>query len=73
MKNGIKLTESLPEYDKYGRAAPLKRNITIIEYADVVLVFDGTSRETKYVINHCKRLGVPVKVFIKTEKEKVKV
>mgnify|MGYP000385194876 CR=1 FL=1 len=27
----IKLTEFLPEYDKYGRAAPLKRNLTIIQ------------------------------------------
>lgn len=28
MTHGIKLTEFLPEYDKYGRSAPLKRNIT---------------------------------------------
>ncbi len=27
------------EYDKYGRSAPLKRNITIIEHADLVLAF----------------------------------
>lgn len=27
----IKLTEYLSEYEKYGKAAPLKRNITIIE------------------------------------------
>lgn len=39
---GIKLTEYLPEYEKYGNAAPLKRNITIIENADLVLAFwDG--------------------------------
>lgn len=28
---GIKLTEYLSEYEKYGKAAPLKRNISIIE------------------------------------------
>lgn len=28
--HGIKLTEFLPEYEKFGRSAPLKRNITII-------------------------------------------
>lgn len=62
--NGLKLTEFLPEYEQYGRAAPLKRNITIIENADLVLAFwDGTSRGTKFVIDHCKKLGVPVKVF----------
>ena len=63
--NGIKLTEYLPEYKKYGRSAPLKRNITIIEYADLVLAFwDGTSRGTKYVIDNCKGRGILVKVFV---------
>lgn len=63
--HGIKLTEFLPEYDKYGRSAPLKRNITIIEYADVVLAFwDGQSHGTKFVIDNCKQRGIPVKVFV---------
>ena len=63
--NGIKLTEFLPEYTKYGRSAPLKRNITIIEYADIVLAFwDGKSRGTKFVIDNCHRLGVEVRVYI---------
>ena len=65
LANGIKLTEFLPEYDKYGRGAPLRRNITIIEYADLVLAFwDGSSRGTKYVIDNCKKRGVPVKVYV---------
>ena len=63
--HGIKLTEFLPEYEKYGQSAPLKRNITIIEYADMVLAFwDGESRGTKFVIYKCKETGVPVKVFM---------
>lgn len=65
ISNGIKLTEYLPEYEKYGRSAPLKRNITIIECADLVLAFwDGTSHGTKYVIDNCKRRGIPIKVFV---------
>lgn len=65
LANGIKLTEFLPEYDKFGRSAPLKRNITIIEYADVVLAFwDGKSRGTKFVIDNCKERNIPVKVFV---------
>ena len=61
LANDIKLTEFLPEYDKYGRGAPLRRNITIIEYADLVLAFwDGSSHGTKYVIDNCKKRGVPV-------------
>ena len=32
-RNGLKLTEFLPDYEHFGRGAPLKRNITIIENA----------------------------------------
>lgn len=63
--NGIKLTEFLPDYAKYGRSAPLKRNLEIIEYSDMVLAFwDGKSRGTKYVIDNCEKHGVQVKVFL---------
>ena len=61
-RHGLELTEYLPEYTRYGRAAPLKRNITIIENADLVLAFwDGTSRGTKYVIDNCKKRKIPVR------------
>ena len=64
LAHGIPLTEFLPEYNKYRRAAPLKRNQTIIEHADLVLAFwDGTSRGTKYVIDTCKKNGVPIEVY----------
>lgn len=63
-EHNIKLTEFLPDYAKYGRYAPLRRNITIIEYADIVLAFwDGKSRGTKFVIDNCKKAGVPISVF----------
>lgn len=65
LAHGIKLMEFLPEYTKYGRSAPLKRNITIIEYSDIVLAFwDGKSRGTKFVIDNCRKLGVEVRVYI---------
>ena len=61
LEHGLKLTEFLPEYSRYGRGAPLRRNITIIEYADMVLAFwDGKSRGTKYVIDNCKKRNIPV-------------
>ena len=64
LRHGLKLTEFLPEYEKYGRGAPLRRNITIIEYADFVLAFwDGRSRGTKYVIDNCKKRNIPVAVY----------
>lgn len=64
LSHRLKLMEFLPEYNKYGRSAPLKRNITIIEYADLVLAFwDGKSHGTKFVIDNCKKMGVSVKIF----------
>ncbi len=39
LKNNIKLTEFLPEYEKYGKRAPLIRNLEIIDYADEVIAF----------------------------------
>ena len=67
ISSGIKLTEYLPKYEKYGRTAPLKRNIQIIDYADLVVAFwDGASHGTKFVIDNCKRRGIPVKVFVPT-------
>ncbi len=65
VRQGLKLTEYLPEYERYGRAAPLKRNITIIENADLVLAFwDGKSRGTKSVIDNCKKRNIPVAVYM---------
>lgn len=64
LSHGIKLTEFLPDYKRYGRGAPLKRNLQIIEYADIVLAFwDGESRGTKYVIDNCRKSGKEVKVY----------
>ena len=64
-KNGLKLTEFLPDYNKYGKIAPLVRNLEIIDYADEVYAFwDGTSRGTKYVIENCRRKKKKVHVFM---------
>lgn len=64
-KKNLKLTEFLPQYDIFGKYAPLKRNIEIIEYADVVLAFwDKKSRGTKFVIENCKKRNIPCKIFI---------
>jgi len=60
------MVEFLPNYKQFGRGAPLKRNIQIIQYSDIVLAFwDGVevSRGTKHVIDNCKKLGVSLQVF----------
>lgn len=64
IKNNIKLTEIFPEYEKYGRAAPIKRNDLIVNAADIVFAFwDGNSRGTKYVIEYCKKTNKPIRIF----------
>ncbi len=64
-KSGLKLTEFLPDYEKYGKRAPLLRNDQIIDYADMVLAFwDGKSRGTAYVIDHCRKKNKKVEVHI---------
>lgn len=64
ISHDIKLTEFLPEYELYGRTAPLRRNIQIINYSDLVLAFwDGSSHGTKFVIDNCKRLNKAVRVI----------
>ena len=65
LKNGLRLVELLPEYEKYGRGAPLKRNLAISGMADLVIAFwDGKSRGTRFVLENCARLGVPVRLLI---------
>lgn len=67
-RNGIRLTEFLPEYERYGRAAPLKRNHAIAEYADEALAFwDGRSRGTAYTIELFRKLGKKVTIIMLTE------
>ncbi len=52
-----------PDYARYGKAAPLMRNLEIIDYADEVLAFwDGSSRGTQHVIAQCIRKGKPVRI-----------
>ncbi len=63
-KKGIPLKEFLPEYSKYGKGAPLKRNLQIIQYSDmVVALWDGKSKGTKYVIDNCLKMGKEIMVY----------
>lgn len=62
--NDVRYTEFLPDYKRYGRSAPLKRNTQIINYADEVIAFwDGESRGTKNVIAQCQKEKKKITVF----------
>lgn len=63
-----KISKSIirPEYDKYGRKAPLIRNKEIVERAELVIAFwDGKSRGTKFTIDYAKKLNKKIKVYVK--------
>lgn len=63
-ENNLGYMEFLPDYEKYGRAAPIKRNDEIIDYADlVVAIWDSQSKGTKYVVDKCKKIGKSLMVF----------
>ena len=68
--HNIILTEYLPEYNRYGKGAPLKRNIKIIEEANRVIAFwDGKSKGTKFVIEECKKRGKEIDVYVMENQE----
>lgn len=62
-EKGIKLTLFLPEYSRYGRAAPIVRNKKIVDYADKIVVFwDGSSKGTLSVIKYAEKVGKPCEI-----------
>lgn len=64
IKHNLKLIEFLPDYEKYGRKAPLVRNKLIVEECDCLIAFwDGKSRGTKFTLDYAKELGKPTKII----------
>ena len=63
-RRGLKLTEFLPQYDHYGRAAPIVRNREIVDYADEILIlWDGKSKGTLSVIKYVQKIGKPYQII----------
>ncbi len=63
MKNNIPLVEYMPEYSKYGRKAPLLRNLQIVDNCDFLLAFwDGSSRGTKFTIDYAVKRRIPYRI-----------
>ncbi|MBR6407674.1 MAG: DNA-processing protein DprA [Clostridia bacterium] len=61
---GIDFLAILPDYDKYGKSAPIVRNCEIIESADYVIGFwDYSSAGTKFVIKECLKRNKPIKII----------
>ena len=64
-KNGLKLTVFLPQYERYGRTAPIARNKKIVDYADKIIAFwDGKSKGTLSVIKYAEKTGKQYEIIL---------
>ena len=64
IRNNIPLKEYLPEYGRFGRKAPLFRDMQIVDNSDFILAFwNGRSRGTKFTLDYAERCGVPFKII----------
>ena len=64
-QNNIPKVIFKPDYKRHGRASPIKRNVLIVEAADlVVAIWDGESRGTKFTIDYAKQVGKPVQIVL---------
>lgn len=68
-KHKIPIQTFLPNYQMYGKAAPLVRNKEIVNACDILIaIWDGKSKGTKFTIDFALKEGKTVKVYeIKTE------
>ena len=54
-----------PQYELYGKAAPIIRNQEMVKIADKILViWDGISRGTKFTINFAKKMNKDMNVIV---------
>ena len=52
-----------PNYARYGRGAPIKRNYLMVDMADAVLViWDGRSKGTQYILDYAEKNNKPLTV-----------
>ncbi|MBQ9761088.1 MAG: hypothetical protein IJW16_07045 [Clostridia bacterium] len=52
-----------PQYQRFGRAAPIKRNEQMVELADrIIVIWDGVSRGSAYTIQYAKKKNKEVHV-----------
>lgn len=70
--NKLPIKIFLPDYSRYGKAAPLMRNTEIVDYADQVVAFvDPTSRGTWDSINKAREAHKPLTIISLNDEEEV--
>ena len=65
-ENGIPKAIVRPQYNLYGRAAPIKRNEKMVDMADFVLViWDGKSKGSQYTVKYSQKKNKAVKLVLR--------
>lgn len=68
-RNHLEFTAYLPQYDLFGKAAPLERNKDMARACDIVHAFyDGKSAGTKQMIQYAASIGRQVYVHLIEER-----
>lgn len=63
-ERGLKLEQFIPQWDKYGRSAAIKRNMEMASVADGVIVFwDEQSKGTKNMIDCAKKNNIRCEII----------
>lgn len=64
-RRGIKKLILYPDYELYGKSAPLIRDKLIVENSEMLIaIWDGESTGTEFTISYAKRRGIPVEIYI---------
>ena len=63
--HGIKKTIIKPQYDRYGKGAPMVRNKELVNLCDkALIIWDGVSKGTKFTADFAKKMNKEVTVII---------
>jgi len=71
-EHNIAYEEYLPDWNRFGKSAGFRRNITIVDKSDAVIAFyNGISKDTKHSIDLAEKSGKPVYIFWPTLEEEI--
>ena len=70
LDRGLEVVVYLPDWERYGKSAGIKRNAEIVEGADMLVAFwDGVSHGTANSVDLAKRRGIQVTVILENTDE----
>lgn len=63
--HGIEKTIIKPQYDRYGKGAPMVRNKELVNLCDkALIIWDGVSKGTKFTADFAKKMNKEVTIII---------